>query len=137
MDRSGSFGVLFITYETNDRSDAADIIRHEYGHTKQLDELGLFDYFLYIGIPSFFELNSEDYEDYYDRPWEVTANILGDVHKKHAIAVIVAGQTYLEIASSDISTKRLRCSFKIFALREIASLAAIVPLVLTQRVSLS
>ena len=40
-DRSGSFGAIFLTRETNNRSNPEDVIRHEYGHTKQLEQLGI------------------------------------------------------------------------------------------------
>ena len=45
-ERSGSFGVLFISNKENNRIDAEDTVRHEYGHTKHLDQLGIVDYTL-------------------------------------------------------------------------------------------
>lgn len=36
LNRSGSYGALFITRETNQRKNPEDVVRHEYGHTKQL-----------------------------------------------------------------------------------------------------
>ena len=47
-NRSGSFGILFIDHSEDNRPDRKQTIQHEYGHTKQLDELGIIDYLLYI-----------------------------------------------------------------------------------------
>ena len=100
MDRSGSFGILFITHETNNRTNPEDVIRHEYGHTKQLDQLGIVNYALFIGLPSWQEWSS-DY--YYDRPWEVTADTYGGVQSRTpSQAKIDAGEDYLDIIKSDI-----------------------------------
>ena len=78
-DRSWSFGVLFITRETNKRQDSEDIIRHEYGHTKQLDDLGVIKYALCIGLPSWQMWGTGRY---YDKPWEVMADVYGDVKSR-------------------------------------------------------
>lgn len=75
--RSGSFGpVLFIDHVVDNRSDRIQTVQHEYGHTKQFDELGLKDYLLYVLIPSFCEWGPEEY---YLKPWEITADIYGGV----------------------------------------------------------
>ena len=100
MDRSGSFGILFITHETNNRTNPEDVIRHEYGHTKQLDQLGIVNYALFIGLPSWQEWSSDSY---YDRPWEVTADTYGGVQSRTPAQVkIDAGEDYLDIIKSDI-----------------------------------
>ena len=100
MDRSGSFGILFITHETNNRTNPEDVIRHEYGHTKQLDRLGIVNYALFIGLPSWQEWSSDSY---YDRPWEVTADTYGGVQSRTpSQAKIDAGEDYLDIIKSDI-----------------------------------
>ena len=92
-DRSGSFGILFITRETNDRPDAEDIVRHEYGHTKQLEHLGAVKYALCIGLPSWQQWGSGSY---YSKPWEITADLLGEVQSRtHNANDIGAGWTYL------------------------------------------
>jgi len=99
MDRSGSFGILFITHETNNRTNPEDVIRHEYGHTKQLDQIGIVNYALFIGLPSWQEWSSDSY---YDRPWEVTADTYGGVQSRTpAQAKIDAGEGYLDIIKSD------------------------------------
>ena len=93
-DRSGSFGVMFITRETNYRANPEDVVRHEYGHTKQLEQLGLIQYTLCIGVPSFFEWGSDT--EYYRRPWEITADILGGVQSRSYPGYESAGFMYLE-----------------------------------------
>ena len=99
-DRSGSFGILFITRETNSRNNPKDVIRHEHGHTKQLEQLGLIDYALFIGLPSWQEWSTDSY---YDRPWEVTADTYGKVQSRtHSQEKIDAGEKYLDIVKSDI-----------------------------------
>ena len=89
--RSGSFGVLFI------RRDGSGVneVKHEYGHTKQLEQLGGMTYLLGIGIPSFLNLGTGDY---YNKPWEVTADIYGGVSRaEHTEEGIDAGWTYLDM----------------------------------------
>ena len=92
--RSGSFGALFITRETNKMPDAEDTVRHEYGHTQQLKELGALRYLIYIGIPSALNLGSGNY---YDKLWEVTADVYGGVQTRiHEQMYIEDGFRYLE-----------------------------------------
>ena len=93
-NRSGSFGCLFITRETNHRPDAEDVVRHEYGHTRQLVQLGPVKYLLCIVIPSFFEWGSDPV--YYRRPWEITADIYGEVQSRSYPGYAGAGFKYLE-----------------------------------------
>mgnify|MGYP003547367073 FL=1 len=93
-DRSGSFGALFITRETNFREHPEDMVRHEYGHTLQLKELGVINYTLCIGIPSFFEWGSGEY---YGKPWEITADAYGKVlYRNHDTSDIMDGFAYLD-----------------------------------------
>ena len=97
-NRSGSFGFIFLTRETNSRSNPEDVLRHEYGHTKQLNRLGIIKYAIGIGIPSVFEIGGGDY---YSRPWEITADIYGGVRSRnHKIADIKAGFKYLEFSKN-------------------------------------
>jgi len=91
---ASSFGILFITRETNSRPDAEDVIRHEYGHTIQLKQLGIVKYALCIGIPSLFEWGSDP--EYYRRPWEITADIYGNVQSRSYPGYEDAGFQYLE-----------------------------------------
>ena len=93
-DRSGSFGAIFLTRETNNRSNPEDVLRHEYGHTKQLEQLGLLNYALCIGLPSWQQWGTGEY---YSKPWEVTADIYGGVQSRnHSQSDIDRGFAYLE-----------------------------------------
>ena len=93
-DRSGSFGAIFLTSETNNRSNPEDVIRHEYGHTKQLEQLGIVNYALCIGLPSWQQWGTGEY---YSKPWEITADIYGGVQSRnHSQSNIDRGFAYLE-----------------------------------------
>ena len=52
-----------------------------HGHTVQLQQLGIVKYALCIGPPSWLEWGSKDY---YDKPWEVTADLFGGVQSREA-----------------------------------------------------
>ena len=68
-----------------------DTVRHEYGHIKQLEIIGPTVYMSTIGIPSMLNLGDGDY---YDKPWEVTADILGGVKTRtHSRDVVAKGFT--------------------------------------------
>ncbi|MBE6533948.1 MAG: RHS repeat-associated core domain-containing protein, partial [Ruminococcaceae bacterium] len=95
-DRSGSFGAIFLTRETNNRSNPEDVLRHEYGHTKQLEEIGVVNYALYIGLPSWQQWGTGEY---YSKPWEITADIYGGVQsRQHSQSDIYRGFAYLEVS---------------------------------------
>ena len=99
-NRSGSFGAIFLTRETNSRDNPEDVLRHEYGHTKQLQQLGPIKYAVAIGLPSALEMGGGDY---YSRPWEITADIYGGVQSRfHTREDIQAGFLYLEIYKNDV-----------------------------------
>ena len=94
--RSASLWMLFITYETNKRRNPEDIVRHEYGHTVQLKKLGFFRFGFCIGIPSRFKLGSKSY---YDKPWEVLADVYGGVTSRpHDAQTVAEGESYLELS---------------------------------------
>jgi len=97
LDRSGSFGIIFLTRESNKRDNPADVVRHEYGHVMQLLQLGLLNYALCIGLPSADTWGSYDYYgDYYNKPFEVTADIYGGVQSRnHTLRDSYAGFKYL------------------------------------------
>lgn len=78
--RSGSIGILFITRKGNP-STIKELVRHEYGHTEQLRQLGLLRYLIFIGIPSWKQWNRE--VPYYERPWEITADLYGGVTSRN------------------------------------------------------
>lgn len=97
--RSGSLGILFISRYANRRKSPEDEIRHEYGHTKQLKYLGVMKYILCIGLPSFREWGSD--LEYYRRPWEITADMYGDVvSRTYSDKYKERGRRYLEISKA-------------------------------------
>ncbi len=92
-NRSGTFGIMFLTRGTNTGPNPEDTVRHEYGHTKQMDELGVIKFALCIAIPSAAEWGEGEY---YDKPWEVTADIYGGVQsRQHTQENIARGFAYL------------------------------------------
>ncbi len=94
FDRCGSYGILFITHETNTRTNPEDYIRHEYGHTVQLQRLGFLKYTVCIGIPSLLQWGNGAY---YSKPFEITADVFGNVQSRvHTKNDIEAGFYYLE-----------------------------------------
>jgi len=106
MKRSGSFGILFVSRKLNSCKTPEDIVRHEYGHAIQLNELGLIKYTFYIGIPSFFQWGDGRY---YDKPWEVTADLYGKVlSRKHEELTIEKGIQYLNEVRNNRVLKILR-----------------------------
>ena len=76
-----SFGIMFIGDKVASGDDAAEIIKHEYGHTVQLDNYGAVKYTMFVVIPSVsgFILNQMGKlpVDYYALPWEHQANVYG------------------------------------------------------------
>lgn len=95
-NRSGSFSAIFITYTTEQIPYPEDMVRHEYGHTQQLKQLGALKYALCIGLPSWQMWGSGKY---YDKPWEITADIYGGVESRtHSQDDIDAGFIYLDIS---------------------------------------
>ena len=84
---------MFISYQTSNSANPEDTVRHEYGHTRQFAEMDPITYALMIGIPSWLNFGSGPY---YDKPWEVTADIYGGVvSRDHSQQVCDRGNTYL------------------------------------------
>ena len=78
LNRSGTFMAIFLTKE-----NSAEIVKHEWGHIAQQVFLDPIPYGIGIGIPSALELGN--WNDYYDAPWEATADYLGGAHKEHHV----------------------------------------------------
>ena len=78
--------------------EARDEVRHEYGHTIQLKQLGVKKYLLCIGIPSVCNWGTGNY---YDKPWEITADYYGGVHttRTHNSSDINNGFVYLSVSN--------------------------------------
>ena len=79
---SFSFGIIFMGKEGGE-----NLLRHEYGHTVQLQELGVFNYYKYVVKPSVYRYwktvdGIYSWDSYYSTPWEYQADQYGGaVHK--------------------------------------------------------
>ena len=77
-----SFGIIFLG---NDRKDVKTL-RHEFGHTVQLENVGLWNYAIYFAIPSvksyWINSNMSD-SQYYSQLWEYTADYFGGVNRQN------------------------------------------------------
>ena len=94
LRRSGSYYILFISKNMNKSNNPEDVVRHEYGHYLQLKKMGIIRYTLFIGIPSLLNWGKGRY---YEKPWEITADILGGViSRKHSNRYITRGNDYLK-----------------------------------------
>ena len=89
FDRSASFGMILMSNDDRENGKPIDyskaLIKHEYGHTIQLNQLGVMDYIFCIFIPSADKWGDEPY---YYKPWELSASKYG-------------GADYLLIGASD------------------------------------
>ena len=77
-DAAFSFGIIFMGSEINNVS----LVQHEYGHTRQLQELGLLAYYNYVLLPSITcfwltEAGALSSSTYYSYPWEYVADLKG------------------------------------------------------------
>ena len=94
VERSFTFGAIVLSNSFGGEECHEDVLRHEYGHTKQKEQLGVLKYITDIAIPSIIDYGSGQY---YDKPWEVTADVLGGVKSRHAPKErVAAGFSYLE-----------------------------------------
>lgn len=92
-NRSGSYGIILLSRDWCDSTD----VRHEWGHNVQQAILGPIKYGLCIGLPSMLEWSNRSY---YDRPWEITADVFGGVtSRKHNTSDISIGYSYLDISA--------------------------------------
>lgn len=92
-NRSGSFLAIFISRQ----QESVDTLYHEFGHNIQQLVLGPIKYLLCIGLPSMFEWSNRYY---YNRPWEITADIFGDVTlRKHTVSDTQRGYSYLDVSA--------------------------------------
>ncbi|MBO5891657.1 MAG: RHS repeat-associated core domain-containing protein [Oscillospiraceae bacterium] len=77
-DASYSFGFIGISHLQLD----SDTLKHEYGHTVQLKNMGVGKYIVDVVIPSItinlLERQGKLPYDYYSYPWEAEANALGN-----------------------------------------------------------
>ncbi len=90
-NRPGSFCTIFLTENSSETT-----VKHEYGHCIQQLITGPGNHALMILLPSWQNWSSRDY---YDRPWEVTADIFGNVtEREHSKKDINRGYWYLGIS---------------------------------------
>lgn len=86
--RSGSFCAILFA-----KGDSAEDLKHESGHNVQQLLLGPITFLAIIGAPSFFEFSTREY---YDRPWEITADLFGGVtSRSHSQADIAKGRGFI------------------------------------------
>lgn len=89
MDRSGSFGAIFLSRGRYDSvgnfhpKNDPDELRHERGHITQLMMLGIGTYGFTVGIPSPLKLGPWAQNKYYYSPWETMADILSGVNQRY------------------------------------------------------
>ena len=92
MERAGSFCAIFLNSYS-----AETTLKHEYGHSVQQMLIGPVCYGLMIGLPSWQEWSNRSY---YDRPWEISADIFGGVSTRtHNQKDINRGYWYLASSS--------------------------------------
>ena len=85
---SWSFGVIVLN-NMAEREDFEQTLRHEYGHTVQLSNMGIVRYTSSVAVPSIMNNLASRSNDtlgdlYYCMPWERTADYLGDVAGRYA-----------------------------------------------------
>ncbi|MBQ9994492.1 MAG: hypothetical protein IJP17_07250 [Clostridia bacterium] len=86
---AGLPGLILLNSKEKDNPDGAVTLRHEYGHTLQAERLGCIKYGIFIFVPSVMcnllsRRHSKKgmrslYMDYYNLPWERSADALGGV----------------------------------------------------------
>lgn len=81
LDKSAaSFGIIIM----GSNITSTNVVKHEWGHTEQLEEMGVIKYSLVVATPSFThacmdELGIYDIKHYHSLPWEYDADIRGGV----------------------------------------------------------
>ena len=89
--RSGSFYAISLN-----KNRTTIELKHERGHNWQAMMMGVANYGLLIGVPSFFELSERSY---YSRPWEISAEQLGNTGNLYPQKDINRGYWYLAVSS--------------------------------------
>ena len=94
-----SCGIIFIGNDVNSTS----VVRHEYGHTQQLEALGLTTYLSTVVLPSTvcFHLTQAGvlpHENYYNYPWEYKADQFGDVTRDYASWSYIVSNIYWQMS---------------------------------------
>ena len=100
METSGlSLYIIFLGSDVK----SVNTVRHEYGHTMQLAQLGLRNYLVWVGLPSkyyFDQTMNEKYswDEYYERPWELIADVYGGVNVTHSASAYRSAEIYWFLA---------------------------------------
>ena len=85
MDGNGmSYGAIFLASNiTSENPGGENLLKHEYGHTVQMQEMGILGYTAYVAIPSVISFGLDSAEllqcEYYSLPQEYGADIRGGV----------------------------------------------------------
>lgn len=82
-DASFSFGAIFLGNSVGTDDSAANLLRHEYGHTLQLKEMGVKNYAALVAVPSIicFQSGGKSDPNYFSYPLEYSADRLGNVNR--------------------------------------------------------
>jgi len=91
--------MIFLNHSNDIRPNNVDILNHEYGHVLQARERGIRMYVASVFIPSatynfFSRGNTLLSENYYNMPWECSADIRGQVEWEHPIWAEILGILY-------------------------------------------
>ncbi|MBO5014497.1 MAG: RHS repeat-associated core domain-containing protein, partial [Bacteroidaceae bacterium] len=89
-DSGFSFGGILLGADIQATNSGVRIIRHEYGHTVQLGELGFIGYTYFVVAPSVYFYNLDRAGvlgvHYYSLPWEYEADMYGNVQGRTGYA---------------------------------------------------
>ena len=101
-DSAFSFGAIFVGSNV---SDNPELLAHEYGHILQLREIGTDKYLIYVVVPSVtcYALTScgiLSWDNYYDRPWELIADLYGRENAYHSEQTTSRAEAYWSIVKS-------------------------------------
>ena len=77
-----SFGVIFMGPDADQRRNAIEDVKHEYGHSVHFSQIGIVNYTATVAIPSLIGYFTVSTENYYSQPWEYIAEILGGVNNR-------------------------------------------------------
>ena len=96
VKKGGNSGAYLFVIWLGRKVKDENLVKHEYGHKKQRENLGFFGYFKKVCIPSFlcFKLRVKKKlpYNYYSLPWEFEADSLGGVIRKNVKQIENKGQ---------------------------------------------
>jgi RHS repeat-associated protein len=103
---SMSWGIMFLGKNLSEED--VDVVEHEWGHFKQMKELGFLVYSVGIGVPSLTSATiskiTGNYDGYFNQKWEISADIRGGaVRSEHTQEAEKEGEEYMSRLKS-IST---------------------------------